>query len=163
MKHFLIILVPALLLAMYAKSAAQTVSQPPTAAQSIPLDQENARQARALLDQAIQALGGDAYLNVHDIETARPHLQLSSRTPHQQRRPLLALRRVSRQRAHRSHQRARYRLPSTTATKATRSPSKDRTRSRKKISTTISAAANSPSKPYYESGRKDPTVALLFY
>lgn len=31
-------------------------------------DDENARQARALLEQAIQALGGDAYLNIHDIE-----------------------------------------------------------------------------------------------
>src|SRR5580658_4005288 len=31
-------------------------------------DDENARQARALLDQAIQALGGPAYLSVHDME-----------------------------------------------------------------------------------------------
>ncbi len=31
-------------------------------------DDENARQARALLEQAILALGGDAYLNIHDIE-----------------------------------------------------------------------------------------------
>jgi hypothetical protein len=67
MKHFLI-LVPVLLLAIYAESAAQ--APPSTATQSVPLDQENARQARALLDQAIQALGGDAYLNVHDIETS---------------------------------------------------------------------------------------------
>lgn len=35
---------------------------------SIPVDQENARHARALLDQAIQALGGPAYLNIHDME-----------------------------------------------------------------------------------------------
>ncbi len=34
----------------------------------IPLDQQNARQARVLLDQAIQALGGQAYLSVHDME-----------------------------------------------------------------------------------------------
>ena len=44
----------------------------PAKAQSIPAnrgnDEGNARQARALLDQAIQALGGQAYLNVHDIE-----------------------------------------------------------------------------------------------
>jgi hypothetical protein len=33
-----------------------------------PIDQENARQARALLDQAIQALGGQAFLNIRDIE-----------------------------------------------------------------------------------------------
>src|SRR6266478_1216925 len=31
-------------------------------------DQENSRKARALLDQAIQALGGQAYLGIHDIE-----------------------------------------------------------------------------------------------
>jgi hypothetical protein len=32
------------------------------------VDQENARKARTLLDQAIQALGGSAYLNVHDMQ-----------------------------------------------------------------------------------------------
>ncbi|MGA7929971.1 MAG: hypothetical protein WCA20_28760 [Candidatus Sulfotelmatobacter sp.] len=31
-------------------------------------DQENARQSRALLDQAIQALGGQTYLNIHDVQ-----------------------------------------------------------------------------------------------
>lgn len=31
-------------------------------------DQENARKARTLLDQAIKALGGDAYLKIHDLE-----------------------------------------------------------------------------------------------
>src|SRR6266481_3963831 len=31
-------------------------------------DQENSRKARALLDQAIQALGGQAYLNIHDLQ-----------------------------------------------------------------------------------------------
>jgi hypothetical protein len=58
-------------------SAAQADTQAssdsaPTNAQSIPPnrgnDEGNARQAHALLDQAIQALGGQAYLNVHDIE-----------------------------------------------------------------------------------------------
>lgn len=33
-------------------------------------DQENARQSRALLDQAIQALGGQTYLNIHDVQQA---------------------------------------------------------------------------------------------
>jgi len=32
------------------------------------VDQANARQARALLDQAIQALGGQAYLSIHDMQ-----------------------------------------------------------------------------------------------
>ncbi len=37
--------------------------------QSLPAgDLANARKARALLNQAIEALGGQAYLNVHDIE-----------------------------------------------------------------------------------------------
>jgi hypothetical protein len=37
--------------------------------QAIPNDQANSRKARAFLDQAIQALGGDAYLNVRDLST----------------------------------------------------------------------------------------------
>jgi hypothetical protein len=35
--------------------------------QAIPTDQESARKARAILDQAIQALGGQAYLNAQDM------------------------------------------------------------------------------------------------
>jgi hypothetical protein len=43
-------------------------ANPPAAlAQSIPTDQENTRKARGLLDQAIQALGGPAYLGIVDI------------------------------------------------------------------------------------------------
>jgi hypothetical protein len=38
-----------------------------TSAQSIPVDQENARKAKTLLDQMIQALGGNAYLNIQDV------------------------------------------------------------------------------------------------
>jgi hypothetical protein len=47
---------------------AQTCSAPSTSAssQSIPVDQENARKAKALLEQTIQALGGEAYLNLQD-------------------------------------------------------------------------------------------------
>src|ERR1700689_5197342 len=59
-----------------AQASPQSSSEPAAASQSTPankgidrgIDQENARQARALLDQAIQALGGQAYLNVHHIE-----------------------------------------------------------------------------------------------
>jgi hypothetical protein len=40
---------------------------PAASSQSVPIDQENARQARAVLDQAIQALGGQAYLDIQDI------------------------------------------------------------------------------------------------
>lgn len=35
--------------------------------QSIPVEQENAKKAKNLLDQAIQALGGQAYLSIQDI------------------------------------------------------------------------------------------------
>jgi len=51
------------------QAATQTPSQPAAAPSSgAPADQENARKARALLDQAIQALGGQAFLNIHDKE-----------------------------------------------------------------------------------------------
>ena len=59
MKFFLSILLLA------AVAVAQSDSAPP--AQSIPVDQENARKARAVLNQTIQALGGSAYLNIQDI------------------------------------------------------------------------------------------------
>jgi hypothetical protein len=36
-------------------------------AQGIPVDQENVRKAKALLDQMLDALGGNAYLNVEDV------------------------------------------------------------------------------------------------
>jgi hypothetical protein len=61
-----------------AQAGAQPSSQstPASASPSIPghrendqgNDQENSRKARTLLDQAIQALGGQAYLNIHDIQ-----------------------------------------------------------------------------------------------
>ncbi len=59
MKFFLAILFLA------AMALAQTDNAPPS--QSVPVDQENARKARAVLDQTIQALGGSAYLNIQDI------------------------------------------------------------------------------------------------
>ena len=50
---------------MATPALAQSDSAPPS--QSIPVDQENARRARAVLDLAIKALGGSAYLNIQDI------------------------------------------------------------------------------------------------
>jgi hypothetical protein len=47
-----------------------TTSAGPDAAgsmQAIPTDQANAQKAKAILEQAIQALGGEAYLNVKDM------------------------------------------------------------------------------------------------
>ncbi len=36
-------------------------------AQSVPVDQENVRKAKTLLDQMLEALGGNAYLNIEDV------------------------------------------------------------------------------------------------
>jgi hypothetical protein len=44
---------------------AQSEMAPPS--QSIPVDQENARRARAVLDETIKALGGQAYMDIQDI------------------------------------------------------------------------------------------------
>jgi hypothetical protein len=52
-----------------APSAPPAVSKPAGAGDSaIPVDQENARKAKALLDQGIKALGGEAYLAVRDMQ-----------------------------------------------------------------------------------------------
>lgn len=54
-----------------ASAAASSQSSPQSgspANPSIPVDEAGARKARALLDQAIQALGGPAYLNVHNTQ-----------------------------------------------------------------------------------------------
>ena len=58
MKHCLALI----LLAAAALAQTTEPASPP-----VPLDQENSRKARAVLDQAIQALGGPAYLNIQDV------------------------------------------------------------------------------------------------
>ncbi len=55
-----------LLLATLAFGQA-TPAASPASSQAIPVDQENANKAKALLDQMIQALGGEAYLSIQDI------------------------------------------------------------------------------------------------
>jgi len=67
-------LLSGILLAVIAFGQAGTVpapspsSAPASSSQSIPpVDQENARKAKALLDQAIQALGGQLYLRIQDL------------------------------------------------------------------------------------------------
>jgi len=76
MKHLVFIIFAASVLAISgwanpAGSQANSQASPP-ASQPISADRgndlENSRKARALLDQAIQALGGQAYLSIHDIE-----------------------------------------------------------------------------------------------
>ncbi len=61
MKYILTIL----LFATMAFCQENSSAAPP--AQSIPVDQESATKAKALVDQMIQALGGQAYLNIRDI------------------------------------------------------------------------------------------------
>lgn len=52
-----------ILLVLVGTAFAQTASTSPTE----PVAQENSAKAKAVLDQAIQALGGDAYLNIQDV------------------------------------------------------------------------------------------------
>jgi hypothetical protein len=53
-----------LLLVPFAIGQATT---PPAPSQAIPVEQESAHKAQALIDQMIQALGGQAYLTIQDI------------------------------------------------------------------------------------------------
>jgi hypothetical protein len=55
------------------KPAVTTTPVAPPPAASIPVDDANARQARALLDQMLRALGGDAYLNYQTREETGRH------------------------------------------------------------------------------------------
>jgi hypothetical protein len=54
------------ILLLTACSLAQTKA-PAASASSVPVDQQNARKARALIDQAIEELGGPGYLNIKDM------------------------------------------------------------------------------------------------
>jgi hypothetical protein len=49
-------------------STDQTVTSAPVVPASIPADQRNAYQARQLIQQGIQALGGDVYLDIKDMQ-----------------------------------------------------------------------------------------------
>ncbi len=51
-----------------AQASSQAAPESSGAAPAIPADQENARKAKALVDQAIQALGGQTYLTIRDRE-----------------------------------------------------------------------------------------------
>lgn len=58
------------ILILSAAAAAQAAGPPPAgsaSSQSAPIAQENAGKARALINQAIQALGGQAYLDIQDM------------------------------------------------------------------------------------------------
>jgi hypothetical protein len=58
---------PLLLLFLLAASLVGQTEVPSTSSQGIPVDKANAQKARSLINQAIEALGGQAYLNVQDI------------------------------------------------------------------------------------------------
>jgi hypothetical protein len=74
MKHLILIIMLASFVEMSgngtpsaeAQGTAQTPPQPAAAPLPVPGDQQNAHKARTLLDQAIEALGGPAFLNIHD-------------------------------------------------------------------------------------------------
>jgi hypothetical protein len=75
MKRFLPILVLVCAAASHAWERPQNAAPqapanaaPAATTPAIPVDQENARKAKALVDQAIQALGGEAYLTIRDRE-----------------------------------------------------------------------------------------------
>jgi hypothetical protein len=57
MKHLLSILL----------FAAAAMAQTDSAAPAIPVDQHNVAKARSVIDQAIESLGGNAYLNIEDM------------------------------------------------------------------------------------------------
>ncbi len=59
MKYFLLLILISL--------ATVAGSQETAPASTLSADQENSRKAKALLDEAIEALGGQAYLNIQDI------------------------------------------------------------------------------------------------
>jgi len=60
------LLLPGRKLSFAVEAAAQAASQSAVSSPVISADQDNSRKARTLLDQAIQGLGGEAFLNIHD-------------------------------------------------------------------------------------------------
>lgn len=72
MKYFLSLILTAICLISLALGQASTSAAPPsssTSSAATPLtsDQQNAAKAKALIDQMIQALGGQAYLDIQDV------------------------------------------------------------------------------------------------
>lgn len=67
MKPFLIALIVAVAATAAFAQAPESSASSATSPAQAPQD-ENARRARSLLDQAIQALGGDAWLNIQDMQ-----------------------------------------------------------------------------------------------
>jgi hypothetical protein len=57
-----------LLIGLIGFTAAAQAPSENASPQAVPTDPENVRKARTLLDQAIKALGGSAYLNIQDVK-----------------------------------------------------------------------------------------------
>jgi len=69
MKHVLtVFLLTALAVAQSAPAASSESASSAALSPAIPTDPENTRKARAIVDQAIEALGGQAYLTIQDIK-----------------------------------------------------------------------------------------------
>src|SRR5258708_6826732 len=64
---FMVFLLTALAFPQSAPTDSSESVPAPTTPQAIPTDQESVRKARVVLDQAIQAMGGQAYLNAQDM------------------------------------------------------------------------------------------------
>ena len=58
---------PFLVVFLLAASLVGQTEAPTTSASGIPIDQANMQKARVLINQAIEALGGQAYLNIQDM------------------------------------------------------------------------------------------------
>src|SRR5258708_18434667 len=69
MKYVLtVLLLTALVFAQSAPTnSSESAAPTPDKPQAFPADLESARKARTIVDQAIQALGGQAYLNAQDM------------------------------------------------------------------------------------------------
>ena len=118
---------------------------------SIPLDQENARKAHELLDQAIQALGGPAYLGVHDMQEQGRTYSFYHGTP--SGNGVFFWRFVSiPTRSGSNLLRSATSPTSTAATRRMKSPTRVRARSRKKILKTIGGATDSLWRRYCDLG-----------
>src|SRR5580692_10056605 len=124
--------------AAQAPSSSAPAASSPAKDSSIPPDQENAHKARELLEQAIQALGGQAYLNVHEMqEQGRVYSFYHGRPTSNGVFSNFPIRNGS------SSPRSGTSPTSTAAIKVTKSPTRGRARWRKRISKTISGVTNS--------------------
>ncbi len=124
-------------------------------------DQENARKARALIDQAMQALGGQAYLNVRNMQQEGRTYSFYHGRPTSN--GVLFWRFVEypdKERIEVTKQRDVAVVYS--ATRATKSPTRARTRSRRKISIDYLRRRRFSLETMLRTWINDPAVALFY-